>query len=221
MRASPGPTSRPTPTPTSTPTPTPAPPPVLPALSIDDPASDWVVVDKLRPLNPIDYAPPLAAIALVGQGGALRMRPAAAVAVAALAAQFRAETGLALGSVSDYRPYASQVRVYNQTRNDSLTARPGYSEHQTGLAIDFSSPAEGGTLQAAFGATRTGQWLAANAWRWGFILRYPDGLQPITGFQYEPWHFRYVGVPLATAMRERGIRTLEEWFRLPAAPTYP
>lgn len=197
------------------------PTPTLPALSIDDPASDWIVVDKLRPLNPRDYAPPLAAIPLVGMNGALRMRPVAAAAVAELAAQFRAETDLALGSVSDYRSYASQVRVYGRTRDDTLTARPGYSEHQTGLAIDFSSPTEGRTLQAAFGQTRTGQWLAANAWRWGFVLRYPDGLQAITGYRYEPWHFRYVGIPLATAMRERGTRTLEEWFGLPPAPAYP
>lgn len=207
--------------PSETPSPTPTPTTALPALSISDPNSDWIVVDKLRPLNPIDYAPQLAAISVVGMGGALRMRPDAAAAVNQLAAAFVAETGLKMGSVSDYRPYSSQVRVYNSTKNDTLTARPGYSEHQTGLAIDFSSPTEGQTLKAAFGQTRTGQWLAANAYRWGFLLRYPADLTAITGFQYEPWHFRFVGVPLITAMRAKNVRSLEQWFDLPAAPNYP
>ena len=63
-------------------------------------------------------------------------------------------------------------------------------------------------------------WLAENAWQWGFILRYPNGYTDITGYEFEPWHYRYVGVELATEMRETGVATLEEFFGLPAAPTY-
>jgi D-alanyl-D-alanine carboxypeptidase len=63
-------------------------------------------------------------------------------------------------------------------------------------------------------------WLAANAYRFGFILRYPQGLENITGYEYEPWHFRYVGVALATEMHKEGVQTLEQFFGLPAAPNY-
>lgn len=219
-------------TPSAPATPSQTPTPSTPAFdaaakSIDDPASDWVVVNKIRPLNPKDYAPPLQAIHVGGAGGALRMRPEAATAVDAMAAQFRAETGQGLNSQSDYRPYASQVRVYNgwvaskgQAQADLQSARPGYSEHQTGLAIDFVGTTGGCGLAACFADTTAGSWLAKNAYKWGFILRYPEGKTAVTGYEFEPWHYRYVGVDLATEMHDTGVSTLEEFFHLPAAPDY-
>jgi D-alanyl-D-alanine carboxypeptidase len=73
---------------------------------------------------------------------------------------------------------------------------------------------------ACFGKTEAGVWLAENAHEFGFVLRYPKGYKPITGFQYEPWHFRYVGVELANEMKTKGIKTLEEFWGLESAPDY-
>jgi D-alanyl-D-alanine carboxypeptidase len=100
-----------------------------------------------------------------------------------------------------------------------LAARPGYSEHQTGLAVDFAARGVS-TLQVSFAKTKAGIWLAANAYRYGFVLRYPSGKTAITGYSFEPWHFRYVGVEVATAMHDQNIQTLEEFYALPAAPSY-
>jgi D-alanyl-D-alanine carboxypeptidase len=75
-------------------------------------------------------------------------------------------------------------------------------------------------ILVCFGNTEAGRWLEENAYVYGFILRYPKGYRAITGFQYEPWHFRYVGVELATELRTKGIKTLEEFWELEAAPDY-
>jgi D-alanyl-D-alanine carboxypeptidase len=75
-------------------------------------------------------------------------------------------------------------------------------------------------LQACFADTPQGLWLAANAWKYGFMLRYPNGKTPITGYEFEPWHYRYVGLELAAELHTTGIQTLEEFFGLPPAPTY-
>ena len=99
-----------------------------------------------------------------------------------------------------------------------MTARPGYSEHQTGLTVDLYGN-EGCQLAACFGETATGMWLRDNAYRFGYILRYHDGQQATVGYTYEPWHFRYVGVDVATAMHDQGVLNLEDFFGLPPAPT--
>ena len=75
-------------------------------------------------------------------------------------------------------------------------------------------------ILVCFGNTEAGRWLEENAHEYGFILRYPKGFRAITGFQYEPWHFRYVGVELETEMRLKGINTLEEFWGLESAPDY-
>ncbi len=210
------PSSRPSPTPTPTPTPTFN----KSQFSIDDPSSDWVVVNKLRPLNPKDYAPPLAALNLPGYKG--QMRPEATAALQQLFADYHAQTGDQLSITSPYRSYPDQVVVYNrwvsqlgQAQADRQSARPGFSEHQTGLAVDIDTAVDQG-----FANTTAGKWLAANAWQYGFILRYPDGLESVTGYEFEPWHYRYVGVELATEMHNTGVPTLEQFFGLPAAPDY-
>lgn len=215
------------PTPSATPTPTPTPTPTFPLdqFDIDSAASIQVVVNKLRPLNPLDYAPAdLVALNVIGGG---QLRAEAASQMQALLAAHTAETGLEMQSLSTYRSYGRQVDVYNgwvsslgQEGADLTSARPGHSEHQTGLAMDLGAVPSQCNLDQCFATTTQGQWLAANAWRFGFIIRYPDGYTPITGYEFEPWHVRYVGVPLATEMHDTGVMTLEEMFGLPAAPTY-
>ena len=118
-------------------------------------------------------------------------------------------------------PYWSLVEVARDgiAAAETYSARPGHSEHQTGLAADLDD-GSGCAFMACFGQTATGLWLRENAYRYGFILRYDDGQQPVVGYIYEPWHFRYVGVEVAAGMREAGIRNLEEYFGLPAAPSY-
>ena len=197
------------------------------AMSIDDPASLWVVSDKLRPLQPSDYAPSdLVTIAVPSQNPPV-FRAEAGQALLDLVAAGEAAGAGQFQVQSAYRSYATQVSVYGgwvqrlgQAQADIQSARPGYSEHQTGLVADISPIPLSCALQACFGDTPQGRWLAENAWRYGWLLRYPADKTAVTGFTYEPWHFRYVGVPLATEMHETGVTTLEEFFGLPAAPTY-
>jgi D-alanyl-D-alanine carboxypeptidase len=88
------------------------------------------------------------------------------------------------------------------------------------LAADFSAAGQGCSIMVCFGETEAGSWLAENAHNFGFILRYPKEASELTGFQYEPWHFRYVGVELAREMKEKNIQTLEQFWSLPSAPSY-
>ncbi len=83
---------------------------------------------------------------------------------------------------------------------DTYSARPGHSEHQTGLTIDITSDSVHGGLTETFGETDEGKWVAENAHRFGFIIRYPENRVDETGYQYEPWHLRYVGTEAATSI---------------------
>ena len=236
--ATPPPSATPTATPSAVPAPEQPAPSVPPdpiavplfdraARSLDDPASLWVVVDKTRPLNPVGYAPTDLVDVPVPHVWSPQLRREASDATVALFAAFAAETGLQLQSQSAYRSFATQVTVYDadvaangQAFADTSTARPGTSEHQTGLAIDISALPGNCSLDVCFGDTVQGQWLAGNARRFGFLLRYPADKVAITGYAYEPWHFRYIGTELATEMHATGTTTLEEFFGLPAAPGY-
>ena len=208
---------------------TPAPSPTPPAaptfdraqLSLDDPVSTWVVVNKTRPLAPIDYAP----ADLVSLGGRYELRAEAAQAMQAMLAGAAAE-GLTITVQSAYRSYDYQVGVFRaqvarfgEAQAEIQVARPGYSEHQTGLAADVGGG--GCDIDRCFGTNDEGRWVAAHAAEYGYVVRYPDGKTDVTGFRYEPWHVRYVGVPLATELQRTGSATLEEFFGLPAAPDYP
>jgi D-alanyl-D-alanine carboxypeptidase len=214
--------------PTPAPAPTPAPPTFdRAARSIDDPASVWVVVDKIRPVNPVDFVPPDLVDVPVAHTWEPMLRLEASNAVVGMFQTASVEAGLALKSNSAYRSYESQVSVYNgevaangQAVADTDTARPGYSEHQTGLAIDIGADSGNCSLDVCFAGTPEGQWLAANAWRFGFLLRYPADKTPVTGYSFEPWHFRYIGPELAAELHNTGVTTLEEFFGLPPAPGY-
>ena len=146
-------------------------------------------------------------------------RPAAA----ALSRLFRAaeeEEGFRLTARSGYRSYKTQMNLY-QLNVDShgeeyaemYSAKPGTSEHQTGLAMDITSKTVNNQLTEGFGETPEGNWVAENCHRFGFILRYPVGKEDITGYNYEPWHLRYVGETLAGEIFRRGL-TMEEFFDL-------
>ena len=108
---------------------------------------------------------------------------------------------------NDIREQCSYQREAEANR---VSAVPGTSEHQTGLTIDVSSPSAGNALEEAFGHTEEGQWLAQRAPEFGFIIRYPEGAEDITGYVYEPWHIRYVGKDLAPDIADSGL-TLEEY----------
>jgi D-alanyl-D-alanine carboxypeptidase len=197
------------------------------AQSIDDPASTWVVVNKPRGLKPHEFVPADLVYPDVTFVNRQPMRQEVATALVAMFAAGKAEAGLDFSVQSAYRSYDSQVRVYNDdvARNgqafaDTDTARPGHSEHQTGLAVDISAVPAACSLSACFAQTPQGQWLAANAWRFGFLLRYPADKVPVTGFTFEPWHYRYIGVPLATQLHQTGVSTLEEFFTVPGGTTY-
>lgn len=120
--------------------------------------------------------------------------------------------GFSMPLISGFRSYDTQVGLYNryvrtygQATADTFSARPGHSEHQTGLAFDV------GSIDNNYGNTSAGKWLANNCHKFGFIIRYPIGKQNITGYQYEPWHIRYLGNPLATNVYNSGL-CLEEYF---------
>jgi zinc D-Ala-D-Ala carboxypeptidase len=197
------------------------------AQSIDDPASTWVVVNKARPLNPIGFVPPSLVYPAVAYVNQQPMRPEVAQALVSMFRAGKAEAGLDFSVQSAYRSFESQTNVYDddvarhgQPYADTDTARPGHSEHQTGLAVDISAVPATCSLDACFAQTPQGEWLAANAWRFGFLLRYPADKVAVTGFTFEPWHYRYVGVPLATELHTTGVTTLEEFFGVPGGTEY-
>ena len=126
--------------------------------------------------------------------------------------QNAAQAGYAMPLISGYRSYEYQVTLYNnyvardgQAAADRYSAKPGYSEHQSGLCFDV------GSIDNDYGTTAAGKWLNAHAHEYGFIIRFPDGKENITGYMYEPWHIRYVGVEIATDIYQQQL-TLEEYL---------
>jgi D-alanyl-D-alanine carboxypeptidase len=203
-----------------------------PKYSIDDADSIWVVVNKQRKISPLRYTPtnlvfPNFPRPRIQNPFGLQLRQEAAVATVAMARAMKDEGAGTLILNSGFRTYKNQQGLYNRTRYTrglvvaaKLSARPGHSEHQLGLAADFSARGQGCVILTCFGNTEAGRWLEENAHEYGFILRYPKGFRAITGFQYEPWHFRYVGMELATELNNKGIKTLEEFWGLGPAPDY-
>ncbi|RFA18703.1 hypothetical protein B7R25_14165 [Subtercola boreus] len=159
-------------------------------------------------------------------GHQLRQETIAALTIMFAAA--KTQIGVTLVAESGYRSYDNQTSAYHSYVDtlgvegaDQTSARPGYSEHQTGLAIDILDTISGcGTDGDCLGNTATGRWLANNAHTYGFLLRYQADKTSITGYEYEPWHFRFIGTLLAGHLHDVGIDTLEEFFNLPPAPTY-
>lgn len=126
--------------------------------------------------------------------------------------QAAAQQGLNIYISSGFRPYSRQVQLYQyyiardgKSRADTFSARPGYSEHQSGLCIDLNS------ITDRFTSTPEASWVAQHAHEYGFIIRFPLGKEEITGYKYESWHLRYVGVAVATEIYQQGL-CLEEYL---------
>jgi len=126
--------------------------------------------------------------------------------------------GCKMSVLSSYRSYQTQKEVHNYWINqvgqyyaDLISARPGHSEHQLGTTVDLTSSTVNYQLTHNFGYTKEGFWLKDNAHKWGFVLSYPKGKDKVTGYIWEPWHFRYVGKKTAQKIHRRGI-TLEEYL---------
>lgn len=138
------------------------------------------------------------------------MRPDAAAALEEMFAACKAETGVTLKAVSGYRSYQRQATIYQnkldrvgtKEKADQYVARPGASEHQLGLAMDVGQKSDDVNLTSSFGRTKGGKWVAANCWKYGFILRYQEDWEDVTGYAYEPWHVRYVGKENARLIHE-------------------
>ena len=158
---------------------------------------------------------------LVDLDGGQFLREEAADAFLALEQALYETEGLRLTRRSAYRSYDSQLSLFESNVNNlgleeatRWSARPGHSEHQLGLAIDIIHQMDTWTNLSDTGFDQTPQyrWLLNNAHEFGFILRYPQAFEHVTGFSYEPWHWRYVGTELATYLVENNIPTLEHYF---------
>lgn len=201
-------------------------PDVILAHDITSASSLTVVVTKHRPLSPLSYVPAdLVAVSGVPGGAGQQMRREAAAAMTRMYDAADAQ-GVPFGILTAYRSYhfqqgvyASDARVLGATEADRRVARPGYSEHQTGLTADINDvPAN--RLKQTFGASAAGTWVREHAHEYGFIVSYPDGSEAVTGYFYEPWHVRYVGETVARDMRATGVDTLQEYFDVEDSPDY-
>ena len=198
--------------------------------SVNDPNSIWVVVNKGQ-LLPSSYVPADLVVPNVSLNESfesdnmhLRQEPATALEKMTQAATTE---GLELMLVSGYRSYGTQQSVYGgyvasqgKAYADTTSAQPGYSEHQTGLAADLGVQSGKCQLEACFGDMAEGKWLAVNAYKYGFIIRYQRDESALTGYAYEPWHMRYVGTDLAAEIN-KSSQTLEQFFGLAAYTDYP
>ena len=199
--------------------------------STSQPDSLWVIANKQHPLEPSDYAPkdlvvPGVPLRLKASSEQMHIRgqveePMKDMFAAAKTAGF----SLSLGS--GYRSYQYQKTLYDgyvsstgQAEADRTSARPGYSEHQTGLAFDVEATNMKCHLDKCLGDTADSKWIAANAYVYGFIVRYTQNKEGVTGYDYEPWHLRYVGVDLAKELRGKNIETLEEFFDVSGGKNY-
>lgn len=124
--------------------------------------------------------------------------------------------GYTIRAISTYRTYTYQKDLYNRyVKNDGVenadtySARPGHSEHHTGLAVDIDNKTK---VYTQFGDTKEFNWMKDNAHKYGFILRYTKENEFITGYKNEPWHYRYVGIDIATKMKEENINSYEEYY---------
>ncbi len=155
------------------------------------------------------YVPEIRKTMVFGMSQAMRDDAATALETMFAAAK---EENVALATVSGYRGYSKQATIYARKKAttgsvekaDALVALPGTSEHQLGMAMDLAQKGSS-QLNSKFGKTKAGIWVSENAHRFGFVVRYQEGYEEITGYSFEPWHVRYVGVEHATAIFEASI----------------
>lgn len=168
------------------------------------------LVNKSNSL-PSNYVPANLVTPNVNMTKAVTVTKTTATALEKMFSDAKAQ-GINLSLVSGYRSYSYQQTIYNnsvkvegQAHTDKYVAKPGYSEHQTGLAVDISCKSIGYVLEDYFEGTQEAQWLKANAHKYGFILRYTKERVQDTGYGFEPWHFRYVGTDIATYIYQNNL----------------
>ncbi|HET9021908.1 MAG TPA: D-alanyl-D-alanine carboxypeptidase family protein [Ornithinibacter sp.] len=191
-------------------------------------SSVWVLVNKKNAVRPKTFVPSNLVVPSVTYADNELLRSDAASAVATMFTAARFEGAGRMSIASGYRSYSTQYSVYwnrvstnGQAYADAWIARPGYSEHQTGLSLDIAPVGDPScSAHTCIGSTPQGSWLRTNSWRFGFVLRYESGWTSWTGYHSEPWHFRFVGVPLSTAYHRGGWHSYEQFIDEPAAPTY-
>ncbi|WNQ14171.1 D-alanyl-D-alanine carboxypeptidase family protein [Paenibacillus aurantius] len=216
-----GPTASPTGKPTAKPTDKPSDKPAPEGTVTAKPDSIAVLINKQSSLpdgyRPPDLVEPNVPFIFKEKNEKRLMRKEAAGALEKLFAGARKD-GVLLGGVSGFRSYETQTVLFNnyvkqhgEAEARKFSAFPGQSEHQTGLSIDVSGSTGKCAAEDCFGGTKEADWLAAHAQDYGFIIRYPKGKEAITGYQYEPWHIRYVGTTIAREITAKGI-TLEEYY---------
>jgi len=188
---------------------------------IDNPNDLLVLVNKENNLpssyKPEDLIIPNVTFSFEGEDQKKYLRKDAALALEELITKAE-EDGHIIYAVSGYRSYERQKAIFlgnvqksGFQKANTFSALPGQSEHQTGLAMDVSSASVNYKLMNNFGSTPEGLWLEENAHLFGFIIRYAQSKVEITGYQYEPWHIRYVGIENATFIKLNNL-TLEEFF---------
>ncbi|GED15759.1 M15 family metallopeptidase [Aneurinibacillus migulanus] len=191
------------------------------AQAITDPHNVAVMVNKQFSLpenyEPTDLVYPNVRFTFKEKIEKRKMRKEAAEALEKMFAGAEKD-GVYLAGVSAYRSHKTQTAVFNryvkkdgEEKAKTYSAIPGHSEHETGLAIDVSGSDGRCAAEDCFAGTKEAEWLAKHAPEYGFIIRYPEGKESITGYKYEPWHIRYVGTDIAKNIAERNI-TLEEYF---------
>jgi D-alanyl-D-alanine carboxypeptidase len=202
----------------------------VPATKVDlDPESITLLVNKEYSLSkdyiPSDLVIPNVLFNIQGFDERKQMRKEAAGALEKLFAAAQAD-GYTLYGVSGYRSYERQYQIFTenivkQGKDHTLkySAVPGTSEHQTGLSIDVSCKSLNFNLEDNFIDTPEGKWLSKNAHYYGFIIRYPKDKVDITGYAYEPWHIRYVGVDLAAYLYVNNL-TLDEYYHYTPSPDF-
>jgi D-alanyl-D-alanine carboxypeptidase len=184
-----------------------------------DPNNIDILVNKAHCLSPLDFTP----ADLTSVDGYLMSAKAAPHLRDMLAAA--SASGLGISITSSYRSYQNQITTYNgwvaangsTEAADTVSARPGYSEHQTGLAVDLGTS---GCVLECFAGTPHYTWLQQNAAKYGFIQRYYAGHEGTTGYSPEAWHYRYVGTEVALDMKAKGVKTLEQYWGI-SGGNYP
>lgn len=186
--------------------------------SIDSPGSLWLIVNKKRSISSA-YTPANLVSPPVAVEKSLQIRNELTESLSKLFNE-ATQSGHSLMIASGYRSYSTQVTTYNyfvaqygEAEASRFSAKPGTSEHQTGLAVDISRTDRAHYLEESFGSDPAGLWLKDNAYKYGFIVRYPQGKEAVTGYRYEPWHLRYVGPELSQELYSKNT-TMEEFFNV-------
>lgn len=191
--------------------------------SVDTPGSLWWIINKKRPLPkgyvPPDLTTPNVTLNSTKSASENTLRKDTAGALEKLFAAAKG-AGFEYMLASGYRSEQLQATYYNnyvttsgQAAADRYSAKPGTSEHQTGMALDVATADRKHYLDQAFGKDPAGVWLAAHAHEYGFIIRYQEDKEAITGYMYEPWHIRFVGTDLSSELYNKH-QTMEEFFGL-------